>query len=133
MNRRQIQGLVDCAQVRREPLDELVRIFGGRVRVGGSHGGQNGGVFYWRMYGQKAGRVLEAVLPYLILKRPQAELVLELIAQQGGPGKFRTDAVYLRGLLILEQIRALNMRGPRRAERLSESAPKIESDLRMMR
>jgi len=59
----------------------------------------------------KTKKVLEAVLPYLIAKRAQAELVLEFIKLRGdsqlAKGKPYGDAEYG----ILTRIRALNFRG----------------------
>lgn len=122
--REQVQLLLDVGQSKREPLDHLVELFGGRVRS------VRLGAFGWRLYGQKAGRVLEAVLPYLIVKRRQATLGLELLSLKSVQGRTRPDAVYARVLAIAEEFRALNLRRSH-AERLSESAP--QSDLRMVR
>lgn len=130
--REQVQVLLDVAQVNPTPLERLVALFGGRIRV--SPNGQDGAwrIHAWRIYGRKAGVILQQVLPYLIGKRRQAELCLELISMQGGPGQRRSDAVYARSLAIAEELRILNRRQSRHAERLSESAPQSEP-LRMVR
>lgn len=119
MAREQVQVLLDVAQMKPEPLQYLVALFGGRIRIGGP----SKGIYYWRLYGRKAGVVLQVVLPYLVAKRRQAELCLELLSMQQGPGRHRSETVYARSLAIAEELRALNLRRPRHAERLSELAP----------
>lgn len=119
VTREQVQLLLDVAQVRPEALHKLVRLFGGRIRLGGP----GKGIYYWRLYGRKAGTVLSLVLPYLVTKRRQGELALELVSMLGTPGRRRSDTVYARTLAIAEEFRVLNYRRPRHAERLSEPAP----------
>lgn len=127
--REQVQVLVDAAQVKPEPLRKLAVLFGGTVRFNP----RQQGIYTWRVYGRKAGVVLTAVLPYLVGKRRQAELCLELLSLQGGPGQRRSDAVYARALGIAEELRGLNQRRTLlHAERLSESAPQGQP-LRMVR
>jgi hypothetical protein len=47
-------------------------------------------LFCWQASDQVAGSVLRALLPYLRLKRQQAETVLELLELKTGSGKHRT-------------------------------------------
>jgi hypothetical protein len=130
--REQVQVLLDVAQVHPASLERLVTLFGGRIRV--SRNGQDGAwrINAWRIYGRKAGVILQHVLPYLIGKRRQAELCVELLSLHGVQGRRRSDAVYARALAIAEELRILNRRQSRHAERLSESAPQSEP-LRMVR
>lgn len=130
-SRKHYAALLDVAQVQRAPLDKLVRMFGGTVRLSK----QNPHVHYWRLYSVKAARALEAVLPYLVVKQRQAQLALESISLVGGyQGSRRPEWVVARQEAILAEMRILNARQPRHAERLSESAPQMAATpLRMVR
>lgn len=117
-SRRQFQGFVDVAQTKPAPLDELVRLLGGRVRPYRED-------FYWRLYGVSAAAAVRRILPYMIGKRQQAELLLEFTALKGTRGRRRSDATVARMAEICALFRVLNARRPRHAERLSEGAPRI--------
>jgi hypothetical protein len=128
--REYFQAIVDAAQGKPEPLHVLVDLFGGRVRLGRTNGGC-GIAHYWRLYGDNAANVMKGVLPYLVAKRRQAELILEFQTMKGTRGRIRSEAAYLRQIEIHGLCKELNARRVRHAERLSESAP--QSDLRMVR
>lgn len=124
-------ALIDVAQKKREPLDELVELFGGKIRTGKNWCGQ---IYYWRLGGKDTHRVLLEVQPYLIGKRQQAALVIEYCETLRGAQYHRvSDEMLLHRELIHSQLRVLNQRRrPVQAERLSEEAPKAEP-LRMVR
>jgi len=128
-SREQYQGILDVCQAKPAPLDALVGLFGGGVRPAGPEGLH----YRWRLHGHQAARVVEAVLPYLVAKRRQAELFLEFCTLKGTRGKLRSVETMARQAEILTLFRVLNARRSRHAERLSESAPEIEPDLRMVR
>lgn len=118
--------ILDVAQVIRTPLDELVDLFGGRVRVGKT---KKGICHFWRLYGAKAATALEQIEPYLIGKHRQAVLGIEfqtLVRKVGGPNV--SDEAWARRLAIRTELKALHSKSGRRphAERLSEKAPSFE-------
>jgi len=67
-----LQAIV--AQRDRRPLDELVHLFGGKVTTVKIHGST---YWYLRRHGRKAVEMLEQILPFLVLKKEQAELALK--------------------------------------------------------
>jgi hypothetical protein len=119
--------IVDVSQNHARPLQALVDLFGGEVKIRRVHKGVGAGTqhFFWRLHGEKAISALEQVLPYLQVKDRQARILIEFQATMAGYGKKRRitqDAyAYRRGLyqLLVE----LNSRPPSDAERLSESTP----------
>lgn len=115
--RLQYQAFVDVSQTKVAPLDELVMLFGGHVRPYRD-------AFYWRLYGEKAAVVVRQILPYVIGKRHQADLLLEFTALKGTQGKRRSDATVARMVEIDALFRVLNARRLLHAERLSERAPR---------
>ena len=75
--------------------------------------------------GVSAAAAVRRILPYMIGKRQQAELLLEFTALKGTRGRRRSDATVARMAEICALFRVLNARRPRHAERLSEGAPRI--------
>lgn len=71
---------VGIAGTDRQPHDLAARIFGGNVRCYLPRGprSHHKPQFQWQRYGESARPVLEAVLPYLRVKRDRASLALEL-------------------------------------------------------
>jgi hypothetical protein len=61
------------------PLDS----FGGTIRLTSKVGARP--IWVWRVYHKTAKPFLEAILPYLVVKRLQAELLIEL--ENGVPGR----------------------------------------------
>lgn len=122
------QVFLDIAQVRPAPLFEIQSMFGGTVY---RRRNWHGEIHCWRLYGEKAGVVLRAVLPYLIAKRRQADLVLEYLATFPplAPGQKKrsyvrvTEELYARRCAIYAELVVWSRRRPVRAERLSEGAP----------
>lgn len=78
--RRYVGPAVGIAGNRREPHDLAAAMFGGNVRIYIPRGerAHHQPQFQWQLYGARAIVVLEAVLPYLRVKRRQAELCLGL-------------------------------------------------------
>lgn len=115
--------ILDVAQVIRTPLDELVDLFGGRVRVGKT---KTGIAHMWRLYGAKASAALEQLEPYLIQKHRQAVLGIEFqthVRKVGGPKV--SDESWARRDAIRAELATHHSKSGRRphAERLSEKAP----------
>lgn len=72
-----------------------------------------------------AERIIREVLPYLVLKECQAQLVIELRERTRKDGDRRRLTAGERGYRahLYEECRKLNVRGTRDAERLSERTP----------
>lgn len=120
---RWFSAVVDVSQVKPEPIYKLKEILGGGVRAFQTSKGY--GVHHtWRLYGDSTSTALQLVLPYLINKRRQAELVIEFQAtKRKGWEKVPAD-VHIRREAIHLELRMLNARRERsEAERLSEKAP----------
>ena len=92
---RLVTGRVTIANTNHELLHLLKAQFGGSVSVrkaGSKPGWRPFGSVTWT--GRKAQYILERVLPYLILKREQAELCLQLIRMRDQPKSVRFDWVH---------------------------------------
>lgn len=65
---------------RREPHDLAARIFGGNISAHqpGAEKSHHLTQFHWQRSGSKATGIIQAVLPYLRIKRVRAQLVIEL-------------------------------------------------------
>lgn len=100
--------VLDAAQVKKAPLDRIVEILGGRVRVSSTKYGQH---YSWRLYGPKAVEALKKVLPYLVNKDQQARLCI--------------DFQETRDISIVPVMKSLNARRSPDAERLSEETPTV--------
>lgn len=105
------------AQVDRIPLDWLRMHFGGSVHLGFRGNNRCRPAFKWVLSSRQVRRTLPAVLPYLIVKRRHAEIVLAWYAALPTYRDSRSAAIKfpLREPLasLYEEIRALNRRGPR--------------------
>lgn len=88
------QTLAQVSMTDRRALDLLLNAFGGRIRQSTEKGSRP--IRVWRMYHKSAKRFLEAVLPYLIVKKYQAELLIELESRVLGRGvqrRLSTDEI----------------------------------------
>jgi hypothetical protein len=119
-------AILDVSQNHAKPLDILVQLFGGSVKVRSVHKGVGAGTkhFFWRLHGEKAIRALEQLLPYLVVKDRQARILVEFQATMAGYGRKRriSDDAYRYRQGLYAMLLALNTR-PSDAERLSEVAP----------
>lgn len=125
--REHFQAVVNVGQVSCIPLDELRRLFGGSISVVSDQFGQH---YQWRVYGATAASTLQRVLPFLVVKRRQAVLVLEYQETVVVGARPRiTDAVQAHRAAIYAALLELNKRRTRKhAERLSEEAPPARED-----
>jgi hypothetical protein len=79
--------IVSVCQTHPEPLDELAALFGGKVKLRSYSTSAGTPVYIWVTNGAvNTSNVLEKVLPYLVLKRRQAEIVLEYCKTVGYQG-----------------------------------------------
>lgn len=123
---RSFSAVVHAAQTKRAVIERLHEILGGNI---GTTRCKTGIVWQWRAYGDNAVIALRMVLPYLIGKSRQAELVLDFQATKrrdlSNPGwKRLTQEEHEHRLALHLGLQRLN--SPREvldAERLSEEAP----------
>lgn len=132
---RAISVLIDVTQVRRLPLDKLYAVLG----VGNIHAnhrmsarGYSGGPTYtWRAYCGNAVIALQRLLPFLVLKRRQAEIAIELhlTTQHGKRGKVVPPEIEARRVALYTELRMLNAKRVKLdAERPNEVAPQNAGD-----
>lgn len=90
----------------REPLNVFKDLFGGSIsdyecttNVGEAR------MFRWQISGFHAGGVLETMLPFLIVKREQAELAIQWVRLAPGSGNRQAQELKDRRNIIVEKIR----------------------------
>src|SRR3990172_5062751 len=66
--------MLDAAQIHLEPVARLQKMFGGRINF---RENDHKGIWQWRVFGESARTALRLLLPYLVVKRRQAELVMD--------------------------------------------------------
>jgi len=98
------QLAVIIAQRDRRPMDALCSLFGGHIHPVAIHGSV---YWYFRRHGSKAVRFLEAVRPFLQLKKDQAELALAFYKEQtsSSPNRRRNPSGQLIGRSVDEKRR----------------------------
>lgn len=108
------QPTIVVGQTVREPLEILVRLFGGTIHVRAKQQPNRRTVYAWSIRGGKAVRAaLTDLLPYLIVKKAEAELILtfcDAMRPQGGQGPLSIDEIAARGV-IADQLTALKQAG----------------------
>jgi hypothetical protein len=116
--------VVKAAQVNREPLDRLHRIFGGRLTGPFQRQANHSPYFHWAACGIRAAEIMMTI--YVLLsekRRAQVRRALELWKQAKGPHKYRAacrnghpyDAANTR--LVTRAGRAKKTRGCRTCQR----------------
>jgi len=122
----QLYVRVSADQVRQGPLEVLVELFGGHIYKRDT---PNYGITYsWVIQSNIAAVAVQELLPYLVLKQRQGEIVLEFqqLIKQG-----RGVEHLARREALRTEIMFLNKKRVRRdRDRLSEEAPttKVEGD-----
>ena len=78
--------------------------------------------YHWKLYGDNAKRFLEAVLPYLIIKREVAGLGISLRdrMKQGGTWRYIPSAELERRMQIRDKILTLNVKHKSKARSKAE-------------
>lgn len=126
------QAKIEATQGIEDPLVCLRNLFGGSIGVKKS---TYGNYLYWRARGYQVEEILRCLLPYLVVKKRQAEIVLEFCAtvhrKQTGKGfyyeRVPADVKDQREGLYVENKKLNNRR--LHAERLSERAPVVFIEL----
>jgi len=108
------QPTIVVGQTTREPLEILARLFGGSIYLRAQQRPRCRPVYAWGIRGGKAVRTaLTALLPYLIVKKAEAELILSFCAAmrpQGGQAPLSPAEIDARGQ-IADQLTALKRAG----------------------
>lgn len=98
IERRRVKGMINphyrikiaAAQVAPSPAIELLaEVFGGTIRVRNYDGPSYKAMTRWSLYDKSAVPALEALLPHLVIKTPQARLLLQM-RQLKAKGKLGT-------------------------------------------
>lgn len=109
---------VSIGQVDPQAIELMERLFGGSTHKQertqtNLFKGQCKPILHWRVTGKKAVACLEAILPFLRIKRQQAELALKFhkerkasFARRVGHARTEKDRAILEG--IIDEVRALN-------------------------
>jgi len=93
-------------------IDWITDKFGGGFSTGINHRPNQRDAFMWRIDNRRCIPILQAVMPYLLLKRRQAEIALEfaethrLVGRKGHPAE-----MIERRRLWAQEMKALNRRG----------------------
>lgn len=93
-----------------EVLQEFFKRFGGSLSKE-KQSGRRRQMYRWYVCGgSRAQEILKELLPFLVAKRPQAELAMIPDFRQGKVGKRLTNEERRVRLDILEQVQAINQR-----------------------
>lgn len=103
----------------RRPLDEFIVRYGGAVHPAGQPKGNRRQTYQWITASLKARAFLEAVLPYLIIKRKHAELAIAIQAHitankatfvKGFRGSFVPPEEWMKREQMVAEFRKLRVR-----------------------
>lgn len=121
------------AQTEQLSIGQLQKLFGGSTRLRKGASGNHRAIWEWYVSGARSCQpVLEKVLPHLIVKRAEAEIVLEFCQQvQAKGGKPLTAAEFEARVDMSDRMQALRdsrrpgrrYRGPAPTEPVPDSAP----------
>ena len=79
-------------QVTVEPINLLKQEFGGLIQKSVRTNPKHRDIYSWQQHSQKAVVALNSLLPYLVVKREQAEFAIEWVAaNRGFKGKLKTE------------------------------------------
>lgn len=68
-------------------------------------------VYKWSIYSRKAAEILQACLPYMIVKKPHAEILIDFMDSMGVTGWHVPEEIRLYRQALYFKIRELNKRG----------------------
>ena len=124
------QPYISCSQVikGRKALEILKKLFSGSIT---KHpmGGNRVDAIEWRVVSQEALNCAKILLPYFILKKGQAELLIKfysLVLKREEQYRL-TDEDYKKRDELFAQLKKLNVRGKLRLKRLNEMTSKEDA------
>jgi len=103
--------VVQISQTKRELIDRVCEIVGSGKVYGKKEEGKSN-LYHYRMREKGLVRVLEAIIPYLILKKRQAQLLLKFCNRKTYNGRRIADEEYARREAIHTELAILNRKGP---------------------
>ena len=74
------------------PLRLMQTLFGGSIRTGAAKGMSKKTFWFWELGTKATSQFLADVLPYLIVKKDQAQLALQLHSRSSATRQWRTDS-----------------------------------------
>lgn len=86
-------------------INYLVKTFGGKVNT--KQKLKNKTFYSWYLYGQLAVDFTEQILPFLIYKKPQAELILNFYKTKIGSGNKLTEEIKAQRKIICQKLKDL--------------------------
>lgn len=107
------QSVVSVANTSELLIKWIVTHFGGHTNIEYSENVNHKNRYWWRLYGYSMKPFLESILPYLVIKKPQAELMLELfkILLPIGGRSHPTDEYWIARDEFVDKMHQLNKRG----------------------
>ena len=84
--------------------------FGGTIYRNNTPNIGKGYYHQWNIVSLQAGKVLRAILPFLVMKTAQAEVALNLLDLMAGQRKPLSDADVDDRLVLVQEIRSFNSR-----------------------
>ncbi len=120
------QPYMSCGQTIKgiKAIEKLQELFSGSISSWHQKG-NNLDTVEWRVVSREALNCAKRILPYLILKREQAELIIEfykLVLKREKQYRL-TDMDYQKRDELFVQFRKLNVKGKLHLKRLSEETP----------
>lgn len=103
-----LRPAISASNCQRAAIDKLVEMFGGSVYCKPQRGTRRE-IWEWRVTGERARAAALAVLPFLVLKRPQAEIVLAF--EIGRVGRSVTPEENARRDALAASLKSLNRVG----------------------
>lgn len=123
-------AVITVSMVRPEAIHKLHEIVGGTL---GRTRDEYGPIYQWRAYASKAAAICETLLPYLVLKHRQAEILIEFQATKGQAWEKVSIESYAKRAALQHEIGLLNRTRTKDAERASEVAPGETQDGAVLR
>lgn len=121
---------ISCAQVNKphnvKALEILKSLFqGGKIYYYSSKNKDDRiEVASWNITSKNAKECAEILLPYLVIKHRQAQLILDFCQVVENKKQFRlTDEDHEKRAYLFDEMRKLNVKGKLRLQRLSEETP----------
>lgn len=119
------QPYVSCGQTIKGivAIEKLKEIFGGSISQWEQTGNRLDTIG-WATVSRQALQTVKSLLPFLVLKRKQAEIIIAFYKRHKGRGKHLTDKEFVQKEQQFFEMRKLNTKGVLRLKRLSEETPK---------